>query len=109
MIQTLTPRQAHALILRGEVEVVDVREPAEWSGGHIAGARLVPLESLRANAKALLPHDGILFVCAAGVRSQTAARVAAANGLARVYNLSGGIRNWANTALPLVTELSESA
>ncbi|MGD0677322.1 MAG: rhodanese-like domain-containing protein [Polyangiaceae bacterium] len=106
MIQNLTPSQAHELILRGDVDVVDVREPREWSGGHIHGSRLVPLDRLRANPTAALPRDGVVFVCAAGMRSQTAARVASANGLATVYNLVGGTRAWVSAGLPLVHELS---
>jgi rhodanese-related sulfurtransferase len=106
MIASLTPQQAQELIARGEVEIVDVRDPAEWCDGHINGARLVPLDQLRSNPKAELKRDGVVFVCAAGVRSQTAARIAAAQGLARVYNLNGGIRSWVKAALPLVNDIS---
>jgi rhodanese-related sulfurtransferase len=106
MIQLVTPQQARELIARGEVEVVDVRDPAEWYGGHIAGARLVPLDQLRSNPKSALARDGVVFVCAAGVRSQTAARIAAQSGLTRVYNLSGGTRGWVKAGLPLVNDIS---
>jgi rhodanese-related sulfurtransferase len=106
MIQTVTAEQAQALISRGEVEVIDVRDPGEWTGGHLPGARLVPLEQLRANPKASLGRDGVLFVCAAGVRSQTAARIAAAHGLATIYNLSSGTRGWVNAGYSLVNDLS---
>ena len=106
---TVTVQQAHELISRGEIEVIDVRDPREWSGGQIAGARLISLDQLRANPQALLPRDGVLFVCAAGMRSQTAARVAASTGLTTIYNLSGGTRSWVNAGLPLVQELSVSA
>ncbi len=94
MIQELTPQQANELIAGGTVDVIDVREPAEWTSGHLARARLVPLAELRRSPKASLPRDGVIFVCAAGVRSQTAARIAAACGLTQVYNLSGGTRAW---------------
>jgi rhodanese-related sulfurtransferase len=106
VIQQLTPPQAHDLVLRGDVEVIDVREPAEWSTGHIAGARLVPLDQLLANPKGALTRDGIVFVCAAGVRSQTAARIAVSLGFTRVYNLSGGTRGWTSAGLALVNDLS---
>jgi rhodanese-related sulfurtransferase len=106
MIQAVTASQAQELIQRGDVEVVDVRETHEWANGHIAGARHIPLSRLQANAKAELPRDGVVFVCAAGVRSQTAARLALSVGLSRVYNLSTGTRGWVNAGLPLVTELS---
>lgn len=106
MVHTVAPQKALELINQGDVEVIDVRDPSEWSGGHLAGARLVPLEQLRANPAAALTRDNVLFVCAAGMRSQTAARIAAAYGLTTIYNLSGGTRNWTKSGLPLVSELS---
>jgi rhodanese-related sulfurtransferase len=104
MIQSLTPQQAKDLISSGDLDVVDVREPPEWSTGHLPGSRLVPLANLRANPKSALPRDGIIFVCAAGIRSQTAAKVAEANGLTKVYNLAGGTRGWLNAGLQLVRD-----
>jgi rhodanese-related sulfurtransferase len=106
MIMSLTSQQAQDLIARGEVEVVDVRDPAEWCDGHIDGARLVPLDQLRSNPDAELKRDGVIFVCAAGVRSQTAAWIAATQGLTHVYNLSGGTRAWVKAGLPLVNDIS---
>jgi len=104
MINSIEPRQAQELIARGEFDIVDVREPREWSGGHLPGARLVPLDRLKASPKASLPRDGVIFVCAAGVRSQTAAKLAEANGFTNLYNLSGGTRGWVNAGLPLVRD-----
>jgi rhodanese-related sulfurtransferase len=106
MIHSVSPQQAQELMSRGDVEVIDVREAKEWSDGHIPGARLVPLEQLRASPKAWLSRDGVLFVCAAGMRSQTAARIAAGLGLAKIYNLSGGTRAWVKAGLALEQELS---
>jgi rhodanese-related sulfurtransferase len=106
VIHSLTPKQASELMARGEVDVVDVRDPSEWSSGHIAGARLVPLEQLRASPMTAIPRDKVVFVCAAGVRSQTAARVAASLGHTAIYSVSGGTRAWAKAGLPLVSDLS---
>jgi rhodanese-related sulfurtransferase len=102
MVNSVTPQQAQELITNGNFDIVDVREPVEWSSGHLPGSRLVPLQSLRSNPKGALPRDGIIFVCAAGVRSQTAAKVAEANGRTNLYNLAGGTKSWANAGLPLV-------
>jgi rhodanese-related sulfurtransferase len=104
MIQSLTPQQAQDLISHGNLDIVDVREPSEWSSGHLPGARLVPLDRLRRTVKVSLPRAGIIFVCAAGVRSQTAAKLAEVSGLTDLYNLSGGTRGWANAGLPLVRD-----
>ena len=103
MIQ-LTPQKAHELMSQGDVEVIDVRDAVELSDGRLPGARHVPLDQLRASPKAMLPRDRVIFVCAAGVRSQAAARIAEASGLLEVYNLSGGARGWARAGLPLVRD-----
>jgi rhodanese-related sulfurtransferase len=53
-----------------------------------------------------LKRDGVLFVCAAGMRSQTAARIAAGQGYTAVFSLSGGTRAWTKAGLHLEQELS---
>jgi rhodanese-related sulfurtransferase len=109
MIQTLTAAEANELMTHSDVEVIDVREPHEWISGHLPRARHVPLGQLRQGPKSVLTRDGVIFVCAAGVRSQTAARLAEAIGLTHVYNLAGGTRSWQSAGLPLVTDASAAA
>jgi len=108
MVYRLSPQEARELIANGEVDVVDVREPAEWSTGHLPGARLVPLAELRSNPRTLT-RDRVLFVCAAGVRSQTAARFAEQLGYSKLYSLDGGTRSWARAGLPLEQDEGELA
>jgi rhodanese-related sulfurtransferase len=103
MFVSVKPEEATKLIASG-IELVDVREADEFSRGHIPGARLLPLSTLRAAPRASLPRDGVLFVCAGGVRSQTAARLAEHYGVTRVYNLAGGTKAWAKAGLPIVTD-----
>jgi rhodanese-related sulfurtransferase len=64
----------------------------------------VPLATFRGNPRGALEKDGVSSVCAAGVRSETAARLAVASGYRRVYNLSGGTRSWIKAGLPLVKD-----
>ena len=90
----------------GTVEVIDVRDPSEWSRGHVPGARLVTLATLRTDPSANLPKDGVLFVCAGGVRSETAARIAKEHGLTRVFSLIGGTQSWMKAGYELTSELS---
>jgi rhodanese-related sulfurtransferase len=109
MVTSISPQQAQALIASSQVDIVDVREPGEWSTGHLPGARLVPLAELRSNPKKALLRDGaifvgVIFVCAAGVRSQTAARIADQVGISALYSLTGGTRSWVNAGLPLVQD-----
>ena len=104
VVQSITPQQAQALIAGGQLDVVDVREPREWSNGHLPGSRLVPLAQLKASPKNLLQRDGVIFVCAAGVRSQAAAKLATENGFTHVYNLTGGTQSWVRAGLPLARD-----
>jgi len=104
VVQSITPQQAQALISQGQLDIVDVREPREWSNGYVPGSRLVPLGELRQSPKAALQRDGVIFVCAAGVRSQAAAKLALENGLTNVYNLTGGTQSWVRAGLPLARD-----
>ena len=106
MFAHVTPSQARELIDSGAVAIVDVRNADEWASGHVPGSRHVTLEQLRAAPTASLPTEGVLFVCAGGLRSQTAARLAAHHGVRRVYSLTGGTRSWSNAGFPVSRTLS---
>ncbi len=92
---------AKKLIEEGGVVVVDVRESAEWSQGHIAEAIHIPLGTLMNRPRELLQQDGIVFVCAEGIRSAVACEVAAAIGKTQLYNLEGGTKAWLKQGYPL--------
>jgi rhodanese-related sulfurtransferase len=109
MVTSISPQQARELIDTKHLEVVDVRDASEWSRGHLPGARLVPLAVLRANPRAALPHDNVIFICAAGIRSQTAARVAEQSGLTNVYSVVGGTNSWQRAGLPIVIDEATDA
>jgi rhodanese-related sulfurtransferase len=105
MVATVTPKQLVTLLATPGVDVIDVRNPDEWDTGHVAGSRLVPLDQLRADAEAYLdPTKTIVFVCAKGVRSMQAAKLAERLGYIRVANLEGGTRAWTEDGFALVTD-----
>ena len=101
-VEQINVARARELIESGEVEVIDVRDPHEWLAGHIDVARHVPLSRLRTGAKSYLNRDNVIFVCAAGVRSNMAAQLAVAAGLTQVYNLAGGTKAWVSAGNALV-------
>lgn len=105
MFARVNPAEASKLLKSGKLEVIDVRDAAEWAKAHVPGARQVTLAQLREDARPHLRRDGVLFVCAAGVRSETAARLALDHGLTRVYSLVGGTQSWIKAGLPVATEL----
>lgn len=79
-----------------KVQVLDVREPAEFTGplGHISGATLVPLGELAARAKELPKDKPVVAVCRAGSRSAHATAILQKAGLTDVANLPGGMLRW---------------
>lgn len=104
MVETLTAAAAAELLAQHDVDVVDVRDDREWVGGHIPGARHIPLEQLRADPDAYLARKPILFICARGVRSLQAAKLAERLGYPQVYSLDGGTSAWSKAGLPLVVD-----
>lgn len=100
-LTTPRPRQVNAaeaerLISEGEVHLLDVRTPQEFTSlGHIPQALLLPVD-LVASAPAVVPRDDkpVLVYCEHGIRSQHAAQVLLRAGYERVLNLSGGISTW---------------
>jgi rhodanese-related sulfurtransferase len=93
--------EAKALLEDRRTTWIDVREPSEWQQNRIPGAILVPLDRLLAAPRQYLPSDRVVFYCAHGIRSAVACEVAAAVGLNDVYNLEGGIQDWAACGYPL--------
>lgn len=100
-MKTLSAAELQSL-LSTDIDIVDVREPHEWSTGHVPGARLVPLAQLRADPRGALPRDNVVFVCAKGGRSATAADIAEQLGRSAVYSLGGGTDGWRTAGLPIV-------
>jgi len=79
-----------------EVQVLDVREPAEFTGplGHIAGAILIPLGELAGRASELSRDRPVVTVCRAGSRSAQAISILQQNGFTDIANLTGGMLRW---------------
>jgi sulfur dioxygenase len=79
-----------------EVQIVDVREPAEFNGplGHIRGAVLMPLAELHSRLSELDRSRPVVTVCRSGTRSAQAAVLLGKAGLADVANLAGGMLRW---------------
>jgi len=70
----------------------------------------VPFDRFRADPDAVLAKGtATVFVCAKGVRSMQAAKLAERFGHGQVYQLGGGTRDWSRTGRPLVVESRAAA
>lgn len=99
----LTPERVADMLERGEIDLVDVREPYEWEAGRIDGARHIELERLAGRADEIPRDRPVVFQCRLGARSGMATQAFRAAGY-DAYNLTGGIQAWHNAGLPLVPE-----
>jgi rhodanese-related sulfurtransferase len=73
--------------------VLDVRQPSEYRSGHIAGAKLIPLNELGSRMKELPQNREIVCVCASGNRSSSATRMLTKAGY-NAINMKGGMSAW---------------
>ncbi|MHB8790892.1 MAG: rhodanese-like domain-containing protein [Desulfobulbaceae bacterium] len=76
------------------VTVLDVRQPAEYEGGHIPGAKLIPLPELQGRLNEIDRDKPTVVYCAIGGRSRVAAQMLTGSNFSKVYNLSGGFKAW---------------
>jgi adenylyltransferase/sulfurtransferase len=99
-VPEITPTDAAARLARGEIEIVDVREPHELDIAKYPKATAIPLGQLAAHI-ATLPRDrDLVLACRTGVRSAKAVQQLQAAGFTRVWNLAGGIHRWIDEVDP---------
>ncbi len=88
--------------LPADLTVLDVREPDEWSRGHIEDAVHVPLMQLP-ERRDDVPTGRVLVVCKIGGRSLQATHYLAQQGF-DVVNLDGGMIEWQEAGRPMVSD-----
>ena len=93
--QKISAEDAYEMMVSQEVVVVDVRTRAEYDGGHIENAVLVPNESIGSEMPETLPDKEatLLIYCRSGRRSKDAAQKLLALGDQSVYDF-GGVIDW---------------
>lgn len=77
-----------------DVVFVDIREPHEVAGGHVAGATLVPMNQVPDKIKAIPTDKPVVIYCAAGGRSFGVTHYLREQGIADTWSLIGGIGAW---------------
>jgi hydroxyacylglutathione hydrolase len=73
--------------------VLDVRKPGEFAGGHVPGARPLPLGELPRRIEEV-PREPLAVICAGGYRSSMAASLLARAGHREIVNVMGGTAAW---------------
>lgn len=81
--------------------VLDVRTPAEYAGGHISGATLIPLAELSGRVAEVPQDRDVYVICRSGSRSAQASSLLAGAGHERIINVSGGMNAWQSAGYPV--------
>lgn len=77
-----------------KAQLIDVREPKEFDGGHILGARNIPLTQLRQRLIELRKDQPVYLYCQSGTRSIRAALLLNKKGYHDLNHLQGGFKKW---------------
>jgi rhodanese-related sulfurtransferase len=76
-----------SLVKSGEASIIDVRTPAEFMGGHVAGSVNIPLQELPSKLEEFRSmKKPIVLCCASGNRSGQAAYFLQQQGVEECYN-----------------------
>lgn len=95
-VQSISVSEVQEQLAQGKKPLLlDVRTRDEFQAGHIAGARLIPLDVLEGQMGELPKDRQIICVCRSGRRSGMAAARLQQAGFSDVLNMSGGMVAWA--------------
>lgn len=89
-------------IATGDLQVLDVRRPAEYQSGHVPGA----LHSALSGLEKTLPGLSLdrsketAVICAGGYRSSAGASLLEKHGYTNLINVTGGTSAWINAGYP---------
>lgn len=90
-----------AEMISPELQLLDVRNPAELEQGSLPGSVAIPLPQLADRLDELEPDLATVVYCAGGYRSSIAASLLRREGFGEVFDLLGGYDAWSALGDPL--------
>ena len=92
-IKILTAEEFKSKIENRNVQLVDVRTPAEFKSGHLKGAKNIDFFSgkFKMSFNKFKKQEAVYVYCRSGSRSRQAAKRLEALGFNEIYDLKGGI------------------
>jgi adenylyltransferase/sulfurtransferase len=103
-MRQVTASELKAAMDAGEdIQLIDVRQPAEYQFAHIEGAKLIPLGEILNRMNEIDPERETVILCKMGGRSAHAVDALERAGFkGSLRNLAGGITAWSNEVDPKV-------
>ena len=98
----VSPAEAARLLKQQkDLQLIDVRTPAEFADGHLAGARLIPLQEIALRLAEIDKQKPVLLYCHTGHRSGYALKLLQEHGYAQAKHIEGGLIAWQAAGLPV--------
>jgi rhodanese-related sulfurtransferase len=103
-VSTVDAAEFQSVATQPGTQVIDVRTPEEFAAGHLDGAVNIDVQSpdFATQVAALDKAATYAVYCRSGNRSKAATKHMADAGIASIYELGGGINEWAAAGLPVV-------
>jgi adenylyltransferase/sulfurtransferase len=100
----ITPTELNDKLTNGEdVVLIDVREPYEWSAGHIERAVHIPMNQVPQRLAEIPKDREVVMICRSGGRSaHVQQHLLQSQGYSRVKNLVGGMQRWSREVDPAI-------
>ena len=99
---TMSVLELKSKLEKGEVLLLDVREPNEWKEeGIMEGAKCIHFADLPDKMASLPKDKPIAVTCSVGNRASTAASILEKAGFTNVSNVLGGMTAWTNLGYPI--------
>jgi rhodanese-related sulfurtransferase len=102
-LQELDPKDVFDRAQKGELVIIDVREPREFATERLHGASLHPLSTFDATALPVDKTRQVVLHCGSGKRSMDALNRCAAAGMPVTAHIKGGMMAWKAAGLPVIT------
>lgn len=100
----ITVHELNERLSRGQIGLLDVRQPSEWAAGHVPGAVYITGAELPDRLDEVPADRPIAVACGSGYRSSVAASLLARHGRTDVVNVIGGMTAWRNAGLRTTQE-----
>lgn len=92
--QEIDVHKVREMLDHKNANIVDIRDPASYSSGHIATAFAVSDANVQEFTESTDKNKPLIVYCYHGISSQGAAAYFAQHGFNEVYSMAGGFEAW---------------
>jgi len=97
----ISSAEAKKLLAKGNIFLLDVRTPQEFSQARLSGAVLIPTGEFERRINEVPKNKPILVYCAVGSRSKSVADLLTQRGYKEIYHMTDGIVGWYRNGFPI--------